>query len=108
MADSSNPRTIGNMNGPWAILLRLALATYPCIIAWSVWVTVQEFEDIAFRKQGDRFTATDAARMSLEIEKRFSTLPPDDWKNRIVAIESNQQMILVKLGVIESKLDRKP
>ena len=108
MADSTNPRTIGDMNGSWAILLRLALASYPLILAWTVWVTAQEFKDIGFREQSDRFTSTDAGILRLEIEKRFASLSPDDWKNRIIVIETNQREIISKLVAIETKLDRKP
>ena len=39
---------IGQLNGRWAAMLKVALATYPIILAaaitWSVWVTCSIFE----------------------------------------------------------------
>lgn len=64
---SHQRRTIGNMNGPWAILLRIALATYPLVLAWGIWVTVQTFENQAFRNAGDRFSKADALMLKADI-----------------------------------------
>ena len=36
---SENTKAIGNLNGRWAFLLKLFLATYPLVIAWGGWVT---------------------------------------------------------------------
>jgi len=32
-------KKVGQLNGPWSVLLRFLLATYPLIIVWAVWVT---------------------------------------------------------------------
>ena len=32
---------IGQMNGGWAVLLKMALATYPIVIGWAGWATVE-------------------------------------------------------------------
>ncbi len=104
MADDR--KTIGNMNGPWALLLRAALASYPILIGWCVWITVQTFESKAFREAGDRFTTTDAAIMRREIDAQFSNLPHPEWKARIVMLEEGQSRISMSLVRIETILER--
>ena len=47
---------IGNLNGHWATLLRFCLATYPLLIGWAGWVTVEQVKDSEFRKMGPRLT----------------------------------------------------
>ena len=101
-------KSIGALNGPWSVLLRVALATYPLVLAWCVWVTVQQFEDIAFRGRGDRFTNVQGLELEQRMLERFAALPPQDWRDRIVAIERNQTFILEKLARIETKLDSLP
>lgn len=53
-------KTIGNMNGPWAIMLKLALALMPFWIGWAVFMTHNQIKDNQFRGTGARFTADDA------------------------------------------------
>ena len=36
---SENIKAIGNLNGRWAFLLKMFLATYPLVLAWGGWVT---------------------------------------------------------------------
>ena len=36
----SDPKRIGELNGPWSLLLRIALATYPLLLLWGAWVTM--------------------------------------------------------------------
>ena len=52
-------KPIGQMNGKWAFLTKLVLATYPLVMLWAVWVTASQFDDLAFRKYGPRFTQED-------------------------------------------------
>jgi len=49
MADEDKSgRTIGSMNGPWAMMAKLALATYPIVVGsvltWATWATVNIIE----------------------------------------------------------------
>lgn len=87
-------RTIGNMNGPWAILLRLALASYPLVLTWAVWVTTETFDNRAFRNSGERFTSADALKMRAEMTKESTEATTNQNKylasisDRLVRIET--------------------
>jgi low affinity Fe/Cu permease len=100
-------KKIGELNGPWAVLLRLALGSYPLVVSWCIWITVQEFEDKAFRERGNTFTATDAAILENRLNEKIAESPSQDWKNRIVGIETTQRDILDKLSRIQGALDAK-
>ena len=56
-------KTIGGMNGPWALILKLALATYPvlllALLTWGTWMTVNQLKDQSFREQGYEFIRQD-------------------------------------------------
>lgn len=39
----ANGKRIGDLNGSWSLLLRFALATYPFVLMWSIWVTTEVF-----------------------------------------------------------------
>lgn len=97
---------IGQLNGPWSFMFRLALASYPLVLGWCVWVTVQQFDDIAFRNAGNRFTATEAAQMESRINTRINDLPPVQWQKRVEAMENKQNEILQALGRIEGRLTK--
>ena len=105
-ATPQKSRKIGDMNGPWAVMLRIALGTYPMVLAWGVWVTVQEFESKAFREQGNRFTATDGVLLESRINERLASLPPVSWQTRIINMEENQLDIIQRLARIEAKLEK--
>lgn len=61
--------TIGNMNGPWAVMLRFVLASYPLLLLWGGWVTVNTVRDISFRGEGERFTRNDAEAQTLLLQR---------------------------------------
>jgi len=93
---ADSPNRIGNLNGPWSIMLRLALATYPLVLAWAVWVTSNVFADIAFRSSGDRFTAGDAAKMRAEMVERITdtTKPMQIIDARLVRVETKLDTLI--------------
>lgn len=76
--DSPNPKRIGNMNGPWAIVFKFALATYPFFIVWSVWVTGNVYDYIGWKGKGERFTAGDGqiivTKMHEEVRSEQATM----------------------------------
>ena len=61
--------TIGNMNGPWAVMLRFVLASYPLLLIWGAWVTINTVKDISFRGEGERFTRHDAEEQTLLLQR---------------------------------------
>jgi hypothetical protein len=89
-------KPIGQLNGRWALLLKVALGTYPVILAaaitWSVWVTANIFELRAFAQQGPRWTAKDAelqtAVVKEWVEDKFrNEVPPKPVTERLVRLE---------------------
>lgn len=113
MSDQRSESKIGAMNGRWKIMFQIALATYPIIvsggIAWAVWLTSQEYQDIAFRNSSERFTQADGA----DLERRFiekltsaSHHLGDDWRDQIIKIEVNQDKMLKTLTEIQVQIAR--
>ena len=90
-------KPIGNLNGPWSLLLRLALATYPPMVAggvaWASWMTMNQFSDIAFRER-EGFTQADALRMKAEVFERIDTKNTllQEIRDRLVRIETTLQI----------------
>lgn len=81
--DPTPPKLIGQLNGPWSVLFRIALATYPMVLAWSIWVTANIFSLIAFRDNGERFTKSDGAALEARVVERISAI-----SERAVRIEA--------------------
>ena len=103
---------IGDMNGRWAMLLKVTLVGIPCLtslflasfIPWAVWVT------------GNIYTSRQIVEvvrtMQLEaktIDTRIDNLPPEEWKARIRVLEDDSkqnlkdhQMIIISLEQIKT------
>ena len=105
MADSQNANRIGELNGPWSILLRVALATYPLILAWTVWITNETFYNRAFRDRGDRFTKTDGLVMEARIMEIIAKLPPADWRTKVDKIVDNQTEMMRSIDKLQVHTD---
>lgn len=71
------------LTGGWQVMLRMALASYPLIIALHVWLVKSVFELKAQAEIGDRFTLQDAYSMERRIDARIDLLPPPDWREKI-------------------------
>ena len=103
-------RTIGAINGKWAILFKASLAMVvfilPLGLTWAVWVTSQIFTAQAFIAAGDRFTTVDGLQLEKRLIDRISKLPPDDWRDRILAMEGRQATIGEAQARILTILDR--
>lgn len=60
-------KKIGELNGIWAILLRIHLAVVtgisPLILAWCTWLTSEAFKNQSFRESGERFTEEEARQL---------------------------------------------
>lgn len=82
---------IGNLNGKWGVLFKILLGTYPFVIMWGGWVTKSVFETRAdldsFASAGDRFSLQDAYSLERRIDQKIDTLPPEEWKIKVNAIE---------------------
>lgn len=89
MTDEPTPgaKRIGQLNGPWSMMFRVALLTYPLLLvwlaAWTIWVTANIFSLIAFRDSGERFTKTDGAALEARVVEKISAI-----SERAVRIEA--------------------
>lgn len=60
---------IGRLNGKWAILMRVLLATYPFLLLWAAWITREQVLDTDFRQRGDRWTLQQGEENVRRIER---------------------------------------
>lgn len=100
------PKTIGQINGIWGVLFRINLALLPFLLLWAAWITSETFSNHAFRKAGDRFTTNDASQMEMRILGQMNELPPDDWRARIIGMETKWYAIDRRLDTIERTQER--
>lgn len=89
-------KQIGQLNGPWSILLRFVLVLIPVLlpvfIAWAVWVTGKLYETNNHVKRD-------------ELNSIINNIPAPEWKSRVISLETNQIEILRSLTRIETKLE---
>ena len=103
---------IGELNGRWAMLLKVTLVGIPCLtslflasfVPWAVWVT------------GNIYTSRQIVEMvhtmqaeSKAVDIRIDNLPPEEWKARIRVLEEDgkqnlkdHQTIIISLEQIKT------
>jgi hypothetical protein len=97
---------INRPNKTWEVLWKLNQVAVPVLLAWGVWVTSQTFDTIGFKNRGDRFTNTNGLELKLAIlekidsveqrlrskdvqqDEAISSAPSNEWKSRIVLLET--------------------
>lgn len=107
-------RKVGDLNGVWAILLRITLVAVPvvgsiitaCGVPWIKWVS----DSCHTANQ----TARIVEKLAIDIEQirvDMAHMPPEDWRERIrqLEVESRQNRqdhlnIMVSLEQIKTKL----
>jgi len=98
---------IGEVEGRWTFLLKCTLVVIPFLTSlgtWAVWVTGNVYTS--------RQTTELVEKLSREIREqdvKFGTLPPEEWKERIRALErdgkqnlADHASILISLEQIKS------
>ena len=107
-------KTIGQLNGYWAMLLKFALAVFPIFltfaIAWGTWITSETFANKSFRSIGDRVVPMDLARLEQRLQEEIRRLPPADWRMRILKTESDLREIRanqIKILTVLERLEKK-
>ena len=76
---------IGEMNGGWAMMLKVALASYPLVLAWAGWAS---YEIVAMT--ANRWTSKNQAEYAAEHARDHAKLPPN---HVTAAIESASHRI---------------
>lgn len=97
---------IGQLNGKWAMLFKIALASHPFVIALMVWIVGETFANKAFRESDERFTKSDGLVLRAELVERMASLPSQEWKDRIADIDKRSQETLTRLVRIEAVLTK--
>lgn len=110
---SSSKRTVGEMNGKWAWLLKVQLATVPpvlvAVMSLVTWVVVQQFYDINFRMSSERFSQADGRELDERTRNRedkivhLLTSKLENLDGRISSVERTTDRILVLLEKQQTK-----
>ena len=104
-------------NTSWEILFKILLVfavfLVPTIFGWMVWTTSETFAN-----QASRMIVDQIRQEVKEISDKLTTLPPQDWRDRIVALEkmspseihrrldtleAEQKLIRAQLLMLETK-----
>jgi len=118
---------IGELNGPWALMLKLTLATYPLLIVWASFITANQIADNIFRGEGERFTKTDGAEQTkllraaadskiasiesvlTQMRPANDLVPRDEYTllmGKVIQIETRMEMQTKLLEKLSSTQDR--
>lgn len=73
------------LNGPWTVVLKVALATYPFVILLAAWITRETFFNMSVREK--TFTKEDSLRLEMRLMEKIASLPPPDWRARVMQLE---------------------
>jgi hypothetical protein len=100
---------IGELNGRWALLLKITLIVVPFIttlvtaafIPWAVWVTGNIYTS---RQTSEMMTQLIADSKAVNI--RIDSLPPEEWKARIRVLEDDSRQNLKDHQVIIISLEQ--
>jgi hypothetical protein len=86
-------KTIGMMNGPWAIMFKLCMLALPLLIMLESWQTVQIFKlQSLMVETGHMQQAIEANTRAINANTdRIATLPPQDWRERIKQLEADMR-----------------
>lgn len=76
------------------------------ILASGGWLVSEVIESRQFRLSADRYTQQDAAKERLELEKRFSELPPQRTKDQLFRIEEELSTLRSDMVRITTKIER--
>jgi len=62
---------VGNLNGNWERLFKVALVTMPIVLssllALNIWLVGEAFASRAFRQSGERFSKQDARELEIRV-----------------------------------------
>ena len=103
--NSKNNKTVGEMNGWWAFLLKVHLAVissiFPLIILWCIWLTQEAMSGSHFRTSQERFTQEDGRQLEAEAREAREALARS-FDTRLDALDQDTTRILTILERIEN------
>lgn len=108
-------KPIGELNGRWALLLKVTLVTIPVLttlvtasfLPWAVWVTTNVYT----AQQTSNIVAKVADDLDV-MDTRIDNLPPAEWRQRITkledaSLENRDDHTQIKVALAEIKSDVK-
>jgi hypothetical protein len=102
-------KPIGDLNGPWALLLKITLVCVPVFgsvfiavaIPWVRWQT-----ETAYRSEETRVIVDELVDSCTSINKRFADLPPIEWRDRVKLLETDSRQNLQDHSDIKISLEQ--
>lgn len=95
------------IEGAWAVALKVHISIVtlliPPVIAWSAWITSEQFRDSSFRQSSEQFSQTDGRKLE---DKMMQSLGPkiDQVDSRVQGLERSSERIFSKLESIEQQV----
>lgn len=111
----SDSKPIGELNGGWAILLKISLVCFPIFVtlssAWCGWASVAIVQNSYFREQATVLQADNRDQIRA-INARIGAMP--EWRERVLSLEADQKRIveqtariLVEIEYLKSAIKQK-
>lgn len=92
------------IEGAWAVALKLHITIVslliPPVIAWSAWITAEQFRDASFRQSTEQFSQTDGRALEDKLTDSLGT-KIDQVDSRVQGLERSSERIFSKLESIE-------
>lgn len=99
-------KTIGDLNGWWALLLKVHLAVvstiFPLILLWCIWLTQEAMSGSAYRNSGERFTQEDGRRLEDRAREAREALARS-FDARLDTLDNSTTRILTILERLDPK-----
>lgn len=103
---TTKTKTIGELNGWWALLLKVHLGVistiFPLIILWCVWLTQEAMSGTHFRNSQERFTQEDGRELENRAREARDNLARS-FDARLDALDQDTTRILTILERIENQ-----
>ena len=100
---------IGQMNGWWGLVFKVALATYPVVVAGGLsggwWLVREVTANSYFREEGPRATRHDIEVLESQTEKRLADHAASPAHSGALT-RAEMSHVLSRLDRMEDKLDR--
>lgn len=108
-------QTLGELNGKWTLLFKVAMAMIPFCLAYVGYVhasvrdlthSVSDIRVAVASIQANRFTSEHGLEVwkeIAEIQKTIAALPPDRFEDKVQKIADDVQLILQDLAVLKER-----
>jgi len=76
------------------------------LVSVSGWTVMEIIESRQFRLSGDRYTQQDAARDRIDVERRFSALPPPFVRDELSRLSAEMNRMSTEITKLSTKVER--